>query len=360
MALLLAAVAALAAFGAPSRRRLAVGYGGAVLLLSAGIAIWGGLRTSRAGSLDRDRASTIKVACVQGNIPQDRKWAPEEATAILGRHLELSREAAAEGATLIVWPESSLPFVLRSSPEFDGQVRDLARGLGVPLVIGSLDVRRDPNGDSGVYNAAFLIGGDGVLAGSYDKVHLVPFGEYVPWRWALPFASSLVEGVGDVRAGSGPRLLRDADVGLPPLGVQICFEILFPGLVRRAVADGAELLINLTNDAWFGRSSAPHQHFAEAVVRAVESDRWVVRAANTGISGIIAPTGQVVARSELGHREQPARALDLGPQLHNRLHPLQSPLRRDLRDVVPDHDRSVPHRHPLSHGGLGRRRRPFV
>ena len=194
-----------------------------------------------------------------------------------------------------------MPFALRQHAEFAGRVRAVVAETSVPLLVGSLDVRAAGAGGREVYNSAFLLGGEGRIQGVYDKSHLVPFGEYVPLRRLLFFADSLVEEVGDLRAGSGDQpLARRAGPAMPGLGVLICYEVIFPELSRRAVRAGAAVLANLTNDAWFGRTSAPHQHFAEAVVRAVETGRGVVRAANTGITGIISPSGRVAARTELG------------------------------------------------------------
>jgi len=299
---LLMAVAAALALAASGRehRAQASAFGGVVVGALLVTLLWG---AARARDLDaRAEAGerrSLRVACVQGNIPQDLKWDRRMASEILARHLRLTAEAAERGAALVVWPESSMPDALRTNSDFGGPVRELVARLGVPILLGSLDLRQGEAGERTIFNSAFLLGADGEIHGTYDKVHLVPFGEYVPWRWVFFFASSLVGEVGDLRPGASLEPLAGGSVGLPALGVQICYEILFPDLVRRQVAAGGELLINITNDAWFGRSSAPHQHFAEAVVRAVENGRWVVRAANTGVSGIISPSGRVVARSGL-------------------------------------------------------------
>jgi apolipoprotein N-acyltransferase len=291
-ALLLSIAAAAAALASAPGRGAAI-YAAAAAAAALGVAAAGSVRLRAAPA-----GEPLPVACVQGNVPQDRKWDPEEAQAILDRHARLTEAAARAGARLIVWPESSMPFALRAYPSFARAVQDLAAGLDVSLLVGSLD-RRPGDGGSATYNAAFLVDRDGRIAAVYDKIHLVPFGEYVPWRRVLWWAGSLVEEVADLRPGSGPGVLRGA-AGLPPLGVQICYEIIFPELPRRAVGGGATLLLNITNDAWFGDTSAPHQHFAEAVVRAAETGRWVVRAANTGVSGLIDARGRVVARSRLG------------------------------------------------------------
>jgi apolipoprotein N-acyltransferase len=301
-ALVLAGAAGLAWVVRRPRCSWALAHLSLVLALTLAAHFWG---RERARALEADGTAgdaALEVACVQGNVPQGHKWKSDEAAAIVARHLELTRQAAGAGAELVIWPESSMPFALRQNPEFAGRVREVARRSGVALLIGSLDVRAAGAPGREVYNSAFLLGEDGRIRGVYDKTHLVPFGEYVPLRRLLFFASSLVEEVGDLRAGSGEQPLATQVGGgaTPGLGVLICYEIIFSELSRQAVRAGASVLANLTNDAWFGRTSAPYQHFAEAVMRAVETGRWVVRAANTGISGIISPSGRVAVRTELG------------------------------------------------------------
>src|SRR5205814_6443679 len=147
------------------------------------------------------------------------------------------------------------------------------------------------------YNSAFLVRRDGTTAGVYRKMHLVPFGEYVPLRRLLFFAAPLVEAVGaGFFAGEKPELLPvDGHV----ISAAICYEIVYPDLVWRFVRGGSELLATITNDAWFGRTSAPYQHFAQASMRAIEGGRYLVRAANTGISGIVDPYGRVLERTDV-------------------------------------------------------------
>jgi apolipoprotein N-acyltransferase len=140
------------------------------------------------------------------------------------------------------------------------------------------------------YNSAFLVAPDGVIGQRYDKAHLVPFGEYVPLRRWLPFVGKLVAQVGDFVAGTPGQVLKWREHRLAPL---ICYEAIFPALTRAAALNGADLLVNLTNDAWYGRTSAPYQHLSLCVFRAVESRRSFIRAANTGISGFIDPTGRI-------------------------------------------------------------------
>jgi apolipoprotein N-acyltransferase len=171
-------------------------------------------------------------------------------------------------------------------------VRDLARELRVPVLLGSDQVERTPR--TQLYNAAFLVREDGRTAAVYRKIHLVPFGEFIPLKAWLFFVSPLVESLAEFAPG-------EAMVMLPVKGHQtstaICYEVVYPALVRQAVLGGSELLTTITNDAWYGHSSAPFQHFALAAMRAIEQGRYLARAANTGISGIVDPYGRVVARS---------------------------------------------------------------
>jgi apolipoprotein N-acyltransferase len=151
-----------------------------------------------------------------------------------------------------------------------------------------------------VTNASFLVEADGDWAMRYDKVHLVPWGEYVPMSWLFRFVAPLVDAVGNFRRGTGDQaLFTDPDGGIPPFAMAICYEIVFPDHVRRQVARGATFLATITNDAWFGDTSAPYQHFSMAQMRAVETRRYLVRVANTGISGFVDPWGRVLKSTAL-------------------------------------------------------------
>ena len=235
----------------------------------------------------------LRVGLVQGNILQADKWDPAMRSPILRRYLDLSRQSAAEGARLIVWPESATPFSFENHPDGDA-VRQLARDTGAHLLFGSTQSRSDPVPQ--VFNAAFVLRPDGETAAVYQKMHLVPFGEYVPFRAVLFFASPLVEAVTDFSPGTSPVTLA---IGAHRISTAICYEIIYPGLVRSFVRHGSELLTTITNDAWYGRSAAPHQHFQQAAMRAIEQGRYLARAANTGISGVVDPYGRVLARSAL-------------------------------------------------------------
>ena len=235
----------------------------------------------------------LRVGLVQGNVLQADKWDPAMRSTILRGYLDLSRQSAAAGARLIVWPESATPFSFEDHPDGDA-VRQLARDTGAHLLFGSTQSRRDPV--PRVFNAAFVLRPDGETAAVYQKMHLVPFGEYVPFRSVLFFARPLVESVVDFSPGTSPVILA---VGVHRVSTAICYEIIYPGLARSFVRQGSELLTTITNDAWYGRSAAPHQHFQQAAMRAIEQGRYLVRAANTGISGVVDPYGRVLARSAL-------------------------------------------------------------
>jgi apolipoprotein N-acyltransferase len=273
-------------------QRQRTGWRGAVAVLAgaAALAGWGAWRLSR----PLPPGEPLRVGVVQGNVPQDQKWSPEFAHAILSRYLRLSREAAAQGAELIVWPESATPFFYEEDPAGADAIRQLARETGAWLLFGSDQLERGPT--PRYYNAAFAVSPDGRTTGVYRKQHLVPFGEYVPLKSFLFFVAPLVEAVSDFSPGTETVLLP---VNGRPVTTAICYEVIFGDLMRDAVVSGSQLLTTITNDAWYGRSSAPWQHFEQASLRAIEQERYLVRAANTGISGVVDPRGRVIAQEGL-------------------------------------------------------------
>ncbi len=264
----------------------------AVLVVVAATAAWGGLRL-RESRLTRE-GTPYPVALVQGNIAQEQKWDPARAPMILRRYLDMSRNAAAGGARLIIWPESSLPFYLQEDPVGGAAVRRLAFESRAHLLVGSDQIERAS--PPRYFNSAFLITPDGTIDAIYRKMHLVPFGEYVPLKRLLFFAGPLVEAVADFSAGDAPVMMP---VGGHNVSTAICYEVVYPDLARHAVAMGSQLLTTITNDAWYGRSSAPWQHFEQASLRAVEQGRYLARSANTGVSGIVDPYGRVLVRSAI-------------------------------------------------------------
>jgi len=259
----------------------------ALLALAAGYGLWR-LAAPEAGARAR-------VAVVQGNVPQGEKWDPAFRERTFADHVRLTREAATPGTALVVWPESATAFVYQREPAYQERIAELARGTGTPLLFGSVAVETAAAGRSH-RNRAYLVDAGGRVAGWYDKQQLVPFGEFVPFRRLLFFARPLVQAVGDFTPGPGPTVLR---VPAGPFGTLVCYEVIFPDLVRRFTAAGASFLVNITNDAWYERSAASAQHFANLVFRAVENRRPIARAANTGISGFVDARGRVLLETPL-------------------------------------------------------------
>jgi apolipoprotein N-acyltransferase len=275
-------------------RPTAFGVAALVLAAAAGLTAYGHWRLADvAGRASAAPARTVAV--VQGNIDQALKWDPVRQAASVEKYLALSERALAQGPDLVVWPETATPFYLFDNPPLTEMVTEFVARARTPFLVGSPSFR--PHGEAVDYfNSAYLIDAAGRSAGRYDKVHLVPFGEYVPLKPLLPFVGKMVAQVGDFKSGIPGATLAWND---RRIGVQICYEIIFPRLSRQMVTGGADILINLTNDAWFGRTGAPYQHFSMVVLRAVENRRTVVRAANTGISAVIGPDGRVDARTDL-------------------------------------------------------------
>jgi apolipoprotein N-acyltransferase len=266
---------------------------GALLLLIA-IFIYGDLRIKEVQA-QLKTAPSMDVALIQGNIDQSVKWDPQNQQETLMTYKSLSNLKSASGSGLIVWPETAVPFYFQDMDDRSRQVYQVAKETGNWLLFGSPSYIKE-SGSASYLNSAFLISPAGRISGRYDKVHLVPYGEYVPLRSWFPFIGKLVVGVGDFRAGGGYHPLA---MNNHQIGVLICYEAIFPEASRTYKNKGAELLVNITNDAWFGFSSAPYQHLSMTVFRAVENRLYVVRAANTGISAIVDPAGKIVARTAL-------------------------------------------------------------
>ena len=290
---LVASVSAVAAFVVATRdrrrRNLAVA---AVASLLVVVAVWGSMRAAKHEWTSE--GDPVRVGLVQGNVDQAEKWDVARAASIFRTYIHMTRQAIAGGAQFVIWPESSTPFYFEQDRAGADEIRAIARQSGVPILVGSDQI--DPGPPTTYYNAAFLVRADGSTGGVYRKIHLVPFGEYVPLKRVFFFAAPLVEAVSDFSAGSEAVLLP---VRGHLVSTSICYEIVYPDLVRRFVRGGSELLTTITNDAWFGRTSAPYQHFEQASMRAIEEGRYLVRSANTGISGIVDPYGRVLERSEI-------------------------------------------------------------
>jgi len=204
----------------------------------------------------------------------------------------ISIESARKIPGIVVWPEVPAPFSLQGA-QFLTRAQRIARGAGGGFLVGVVDWKPLPGGGIGATNSAALLDSNGALNFIYDKIHLVPFSEYVPWRNALSFAGSLTGLIGDFQHGSQYKVGR-----LPggPFSVYICYEAIYPNEVRRFTLAGAALFVNISDDGWFGGSSAPPQHLAMARVRAVENRRWMLRDTNTGVTVSVDPYGRIVAR----------------------------------------------------------------
>jgi apolipoprotein N-acyltransferase len=236
------------------------------------------------------QAPEARLAIIQGNIEQDVKWSPAFRRNTIEKYGKMSQDAARFRPDLIIWPETALPFYYGHDTSLSNQVDHYVRKARTHFLIGTpaVDTAHDP---VRYYNRVMVLDPLALPRGSYDKTHLVPFGEYVPFQDLLFFIEKLTAEAGNFSRGRPsfiPLAVKDHHTG-----VLICFEILFPGISRRFVGNGADLLTTVTNDAWFGRTSAAAQHFDIAVLRAVENRRSLARAANTGISGFIDPTGLV-------------------------------------------------------------------
>ncbi len=243
-------------------------------------------------------SDSMSIGVVQGNIEQDKKWIPEEQRKTIDGYIRQTVSLFKENKpSLVVWPETALPFFPEDS-RLTANLRRLTIKADIGLLTGApwYTIKNLRKRQFRYYNSALLINTDGEFAGKYFKTHLVPFGEYVPLKKYLWFLAPLVQTVGDFTPGT---IEKPIEFKKARIGVLLCYESIFAELGEKWVKAGANVLINLTNDAWYGKSSAPHQSFAMTVFRAVETRRSVVRAANTGISGFIDPLGRVKVQSKI-------------------------------------------------------------
>jgi apolipoprotein N-acyltransferase len=214
----------------------------------------------------------------------------------------MTREAIAQGAQFVIWPESSTPFNYEEEPRRGEPIRRLAREAHITFLLGSDQIEHVAPAAAGkpaetrYFNAAFLVRPDGSTGAVYRKIHLVPFGEFVPFKRALFFVQPIVEAVSDYSPGTEAILLP---VGGHLVSTAVCYEVIFSSLIRSFVMRGSEMLTTITNDAWYGRSSAAYQHWDQASMRSIEEGRYLARAANTGISGFVDPYGRVLQRSTM-------------------------------------------------------------
>lgn len=275
------------------RRKAFTGAVVAVLLVAAtvGYGFW------RIGDINArfDAAPRQTVALIQGNIDQSIKWDPAFQLETLKIYRDLSLQAAKDHPQLVIWPETATPFMFQNRDELHDAVVAVARSNSAWLLFGSPSYTRH-EGELRFQNSVYVLSPGGEIVGKYNKVHLVPYGEYVPLRALFPFIEKLTVGVGDFLSGTG---FEPVMVAGRPVGVLICYEGIFPEIGRAWSLGKATLLVNVTNDAWFGMTSAPIQHLSMTVFRAVENRLYVLRAANTGVSAIIDATGRITAQTDL-------------------------------------------------------------
>jgi len=294
----------------------------APLLYAAALVAWAAALGSAHGrlvqrALAADTAPPVRVGIAQPSIRYGleigQSGAPEtieQQRRELAAYEQLTRQAAARGARIIIWPESAVPGYLEYESVIRDTITSLARELGVWLLVGGPAYENDCE-----YNSIYVISPQGLITGRYDKVHLVPFGEYVPWREHLPFLSRYRVRARDVTRGAGHRLLRANGLSFGPL---ICFESVFPYISRHEAARGAQALVVATNDAWFLRTSAAAQHLQIGRFRAIEEGMYFAQAAGTGVSGFVDPLGRVI--TSLGIFERGAIVADVRPRAADTLY----------------------------------------
>ncbi len=235
--------------------------------------------------------ANLKAVIIQGNIRQDVKWDEAFKIRTINTYLEKSGESG-RNADIVIWPETAMPFVFDDEASFNRYIKEMPHVLQSDLLFGTISKDKSEK----YRNSAYLFRKDGLLAGIYSKVHLVPFGEYTPLLSYFPFLLKLTAAGGDFVPGDSHIPLETT---FGKIGILICYEGTFPSITIETVRKGAKVLVNLTNDAWYDRTSAPYQHLVFYIFRAVESDRYLLRAANTGISTIIDPRGRIKEKTEL-------------------------------------------------------------
>ncbi|HEX2059604.1 MAG TPA: apolipoprotein N-acyltransferase [Thermoanaerobaculia bacterium] len=269
--------------------RVLVGGALGILML-----VWWGTGLVASKLIARPNASTpVTAALLQPNITQEMRWDNANVIAIYQRMITMTIDAARNGAQVVIWPESTVPLSYTETPAFREEIEALSKQFGIDIILGS--VATDPASPNRLWNSAFLASG-GVTIGHYDKIRLVPFGEYVPLRKVLFFAEKLVRAVGEFEFGTNDFPLG----GKLKYGPAICYEIVYPQITRSQIRNGANVLVTITNDAWYDGTAAPEQHLWQARLRAIEGDRYLLRAATTGISAFIDPTGRVLESIPMG------------------------------------------------------------
>ena len=248
------------------------------------------------------KAEKTTISIIQGNIKQNLKWSDEFKIHTIEKYIQLSKSQIKKNPDLVIWPETALPFYYGFDEVLSNHVNQCVESSKTNFLIGSPAFELDKE-HTRFYNRAYMFDGSGDITGFYDKNHLVPFGEYVPFGDYLTFLGKITAQAGNFSTGNQaflPLEFNNHNLNVTrKTGVLICFEILFPSISSKFVKNGADMLTTITNDAWFGHSSAAMQHFSIAVFRAVENRRTLTRAANTGISGFIDPKGKIIETTSL-------------------------------------------------------------
>lgn len=281
---------------------------------------------------------TVQALFVEGNVDQNQKWLPAFQRQTVDLYLRLTYDALAQRPgehPLIIWPETALPFFFETNQLHSPRVRQLPAVTGSPLLVGAPGLeRRADKKEPDVFNRAFLLTPpQGSVAGYYDKEHLVPFGEYLPEWLNWSFLEALLQGVGVYQTGTAVAPLRYGNLAM---GMLICYEGIFPWLAQARVEDGANILVDISNDGWFGATPAPRQHLYLTALRAIEQNRWILRGTNTGISVVVDARGRLTMRGAQ-FREQALwgrAALESAPSLYHRLWPWPLPIAAALLVVL--------------------------
>lgn len=255
---------------------------------------------------DRFEEEQLRISLVQGNIDPYKKWTPEFIDTSFSVYHRLTNQGATQNPDFIVWPETATPAYIRHKYSYLRRIKTQIDSINIPLITGAPDYDWDEEGNFHTYNGALLIRPNSMKIERYNKIRLVPFSEKVPFVEQLPFLYNILDrihpDIGDFTSGDSICVFHAHSATLKrevAFSIAICFESIFPGLIRQSIERGAEFLLIITNDGWFGNTSGPYQHHEIAVLRAIENRRSIARCANTGISSIIDPWGRVTMRSKL-------------------------------------------------------------
>jgi apolipoprotein N-acyltransferase len=276
-------------------------------ILVAGTGIYGQWRLMELAQ-ETGQEKYGRVSLIQGNIRQDVKWESGYQEETIKIYSNLTLQTKDLRPNLIIWPETAAPFFFQSPSNYQSQIFELAHQMRAPLLLGAPAFDRQ-GARTHYFNSAFLISPEKKIDGRYDKIHLVPFGEYAPLSGILGFTRDIIGAIGDFTPGAG---IRNLSAPFGDFGVLICYEAIFPDLTRQFVDQGARFLVNITNDAWFGKTSAPYQHLSMVTLRAVENRVPIARAANTGISALIDSSGKIRATTDLFTREILSGRIQIG------------------------------------------------